>query len=197
MKRLLPLILLATSMVALAAPFGTAHAGPDLCLSQIAEVTLDLKSGSGSGTYTGADFVFDYTYSTDGTTFTTTAEMTSGSHLLSGVILVIDDGDGGSYEVPESVPSAASIDITLDAELPLSTSSYDVLQFVVGECNLNGTTTVPVIEPETTVAAIGGGNGGGGNLPSTGGDSSSALLAVTLLLAGAGFVLLARRRPAA
>lgn len=193
MKRLLPLVLLATTTVAIAAPFGTAHAGQDVCLSQLASVQLGIETGSGSGTYTGADFEFDYTYSTNGVTFTATAEMTSGSHLLSGVLLEINDGDGGSYEVNEPVASASSLNVTLDAELPLSTSSYETLSFVVGECNLNLTTTVPVIEPVGTEPVVGG--GGGGTLPSTGNDSSGTLLAVTLLLAGAGFVLLARRRP--
>ncbi len=194
MKRLLPLILLATTTVALAAPFGTAHAGPDLCLSQLASVQLGIETGSGSGTYTGADFEFDYTYSTNGVTFTATAEMTSGSHLLSGVNLIVNDGDGGDFAVTEAVSSASSLSVTLDAELPLSTSSYETLEFIVGECNLNLTTTVPVIEPVGTEPVVGG--GGGGTLPSTGGDSSGALLAIVLLLAGAGFVLIARRRPA-
>lgn len=193
MKRLLPLIMLATTTVALVAPISPVHAGPDLCLSQLASIQLDPEAESGSGTYTGADFEFDYTFTTNGVTFTATAEMTSGSHLLSGVNLIVNDGDGGEFSVTEAVPPASSISVTLDAELPLSTSSYEALEFIVGECNLNVTTTVPVVEPVGTEPAVGG--GGGGTLPSTGGDSSGTLLAVTLLLAGAGFVLLARRRP--
>ena len=111
------------------------------------------------------------------------------------VNLLINDGDGGFIDAPVSIPTpVSSFSAALDAELPLSTSFYQELQFSIGACDGPVPTTSVGGQTPTTVPS----GGVGGGLPSTGSRSAAPLqLAVVLLIVGACVVLLARRRPIA
>lgn len=178
---------------------GAAHALPVECARELVTIDLDaVEQGSGSGTHNGTGYSFTYSWTTDGNTFSVSATMDPSSEVFVGVTLLINDGDGGDIAVPVPITTPVStFSADLDAELFLSTSFYQELQFSIGTCDGPApTTTAGEQTPATptTQSSV----GGGGDLPSTGGRSVAPIqLAVVLLVVGGFVALLARRRPMA